>query len=398
MKILFVAANPASTPTLSVDEELRAIEHAIAASHYRQNVLLKAAHAARPFDLIRELNREKPDILHISAHGHKNHGIILVGEDGQPRSVRPQALAELFASLDRPPKIVVLNACFSFAQADEMIKSVDVVVSIPGVILDVNAIAFSSVFYMALCEGVSISKSFRQAVIGVKLNSPNYWQEGEPLIINRAGTSTNESLLPTSSLPVTQPAPVQPRADRLLFNERNLGRGFLRREYEEFVKRLKTAAIILLDVKGMSGINNKYGKPTGDRVLAEILTVIEDSTPSAVACGICGDDTFFCVLESDERQNVIATGRYLMTAIETHGWARLSHDLYVRVEGGFAIWNKAHETASDTVLRTGEALRLAQTDGRQLSETADDIGRRLRGKSLRRAKGIPEEILRQLFS
>jgi diguanylate cyclase (GGDEF)-like protein len=399
MKILFVSANPASTTPLSIDEELRSVEREIALSQHRDKVHLRATPAARPLDLIRDLNREKPDILHISAHGEESGGIIFTGDDGNPRILAPKLLAELFGALESPPRMVLLNACFSFAQADEITKIVDVVISVPNVIRDEHAIAFSTIFYMSLCEGASVFSSFRQAIIGVKFNSSNYWQDGEPVILNKKAVSPRDVFFERPiDIAINEGLATRIRSDRVLFRDRDLGRGFLKREFDKFSVKLEDAAIIFLDVEGMGKINEKYGREIGNRVLTEIIVLIEDNSTDAVACGICGDDTFFCILEEGNRQNVMAVGRSLMTLIETNDWNRIVSGLFVRLAGGFAIWEKKRESVLEAVLRAGDALVTSQSAGSHFGEGTQNVSRRFRGNSLRRDRRIPEEILRQLFS
>jgi hypothetical protein len=88
-----------------------------------------------------------------------------------------------------------------------------------------------------------------------------------------------------------------------------------------------------------------------------------------------------------------------MTLIESHNWGRIAPNLFVRVAGGFAIWDKKLEAASKVVLRAGDALRKSQTVGARLGEGAQQISRRFRGSAQYHEKtAIPEEILRELFS
>jgi len=398
MKILFVAANPIEGAFLALDEELRSIEREIAASRYRERIALRACHATRPLDLVRELNRERPDVLHFSGHGNEEGDIVLVGLNNEPQAVAPSLLAELFAALEFPPKIVVLNSCFSFLQADEIIKVVDIVIGIPGVIQDRNAVNFSTALYMALCEGISVSFSFRQAVVGVKLNSYNYWESREPSMLLKNGSSAEFSLLGSVNEGLDLKGS-KPRPDRRIFSDRDIGRGFLKREFEEFASSSACLSLIFIDIEGMHKINTQFGRVTGDRVITETVVLMERYTSDALAVGICGDDTFFCVLDINNRQDVMSYGRSLMTFIEAHDWKRLDPSLYVRVAAGFAIWDPARESASNVIVRAGLGLKHSQSIAQPLSEgSEDDVSRRMRGEPLKNKAQLPEEIMRQLFS
>lgn len=398
MKILFIGANPLSTGRLQLDEELRRIENEIGTSKYREQVILKAKHAVRPLELIRELNREKPNILHISAHGVESEGLVLVNEDGTAQLTPNGFLLELFSTLETPPKVVVLNACFTFDLAVEISESVDAVIGIPGPVEDNYAVQFSAAFYMGLAEGVSLSYSFRQALLGARLNRPDYWKNGEPQIINRPGSTTNFKMVETgSSLP--SESVVIPRADRRLFDDRDLGRTFIKQEFNDFAERYPSMSLFFFDINGMNRINMNFGRNVGDRVLTEIMVLLERNSPQAIALGICGDDTFFCAIESADAQYAKRFAIRLMDLLETHDWGRLRSGLFVRLNAGYAVWAKSRERATEVIMRAGFALRDSQTASKQIIDGSRmDLTRRVKGSAVGTGKTISEDALRVLFS
>ena len=77
VKILFLAANPKNTPTLQLDEEIRAITQKIRSSEYRDSLELISAWAVRADDLLQVFNEHKPHIVHFSGHGSSEGEIIL---------------------------------------------------------------------------------------------------------------------------------------------------------------------------------------------------------------------------------------------------------------------------------------------------------------------------------
>src|SRR6266496_1708073 len=64
IKALFLAANPASTNRLAIDEEMRAIEQKVRASEYRDVLVFQSAWAVQPDDLLQLLNQHRPQIVH----------------------------------------------------------------------------------------------------------------------------------------------------------------------------------------------------------------------------------------------------------------------------------------------------------------------------------------------
>lgn len=69
------------------------------------------------------------------------------------------ALARLFGILQRQ-RCVVLNACFSAAQAAELAAHVDCVIGMKRAINDQSAIVFAIGFYQAIARGQTVKTAF----------------------------------------------------------------------------------------------------------------------------------------------------------------------------------------------------------------------------------------------
>jgi hypothetical protein len=67
--ILFLAANPVGTDRLALDEEARAIQEELERSGHRDQFEFVTRCAIRPLDLLRELRKLKPTIVHFSGLG-----------------------------------------------------------------------------------------------------------------------------------------------------------------------------------------------------------------------------------------------------------------------------------------------------------------------------------------
>ena len=113
IKVLFLAANPAGTSQLALDEEIRAIDAKIRGSEHRDRLTMVSHWAVRLDDLSGLLMRQRPEIVHFSGHGAASGAIVLVGADGTPKTVPPEALAGMFRVLKDNVRVVVLNACYS---------------------------------------------------------------------------------------------------------------------------------------------------------------------------------------------------------------------------------------------------------------------------------------------
>src|ERR1043166_7367952 len=79
--ILFLAANPIGTDHLAIDHEARAIQAELERSGYRDRFEFATRWAVRPMDLLRELCRLAPTVVHFSSHGAPCGGLLLQGPD-----------------------------------------------------------------------------------------------------------------------------------------------------------------------------------------------------------------------------------------------------------------------------------------------------------------------------
>ena len=132
IKVLFLAANPAGTSQLALDEEIRAIDAKIRGAEHRDRLTMVSHWAVRLDDLSGLLMRERPAIVHFSGHGAASGAIVLVGADGTPKTVPPEALAGMFRVLKDNVRVVVLNACYSGAQAKAIVKEIDCAIGMRG--------------------------------------------------------------------------------------------------------------------------------------------------------------------------------------------------------------------------------------------------------------------------
>jgi hypothetical protein len=171
ISVLFLAANPVSTPQLALDMEIRQIEDHLRGAPLAHLVSLKSKWAVRPDDLLRLLNDGPPDILHFSGHGTPGSELVLMGQDGTPRPVAPEALTSLFGAFTGQVRVVVLNSCYSDGQAASIVPNVDVTVGMRSEVGDEAARAFAAAFYRALAYGRTVQEAFEQSRVGMLLET-----------------------------------------------------------------------------------------------------------------------------------------------------------------------------------------------------------------------------------
>jgi hypothetical protein len=194
--ILFLAANPSGTDRLALDEEARAIQVELERSGLRDRFELVTRWAVRPLDLLRELRRLKPTVVHFSGHGASDaavehrpdpaprrdvggepdhhggksrRGLFFEGPDGGAQLVSTEALEETFGAVGTSVKLVVLSACYSEVQAQALLPHVGCVVGMSGAIRDDAARSFAIGFYGGLGERESVAAAYKQGCAAIRL-------------------------------------------------------------------------------------------------------------------------------------------------------------------------------------------------------------------------------------
>jgi hypothetical protein len=160
VKVLFLAANPAGTQPLHLDEEIRQIAAKVRAAEYRDSLELVSRWAVRPDDLLQALLEVKPHVVHFSGHGSPAAELLLLDGQGKPKPVSQEALVHLFRTLKDNVRVVVLNACDSRPQAEAIAKTIDCTIGMNRPIGDAAAIVFAASFYRALGFGRSVKEAF----------------------------------------------------------------------------------------------------------------------------------------------------------------------------------------------------------------------------------------------
>jgi len=186
--ILFLAANPTNTTRIQTDKEHRIIKSEMGRGEHRQNFdFLPPQFAVTIGELLRAMNAQ-PNIIHFSGHGLKE-GIAITKEDNTSQLLPNSALKRLFKRLKGICDLVILNSCYSAAQA-EIISSFGMYVvghNLP--IGDSAAISFAKGFYLGLGEGKRVEAAYDDAMIIVETEASNseaiieIWKDGKKLNI-----------------------------------------------------------------------------------------------------------------------------------------------------------------------------------------------------------------------
>jgi WD40 repeat protein len=229
IKVLLFAANAPGTAPLDLAREFREIDEEVRMSPFRSAVELILVPAARPIDLLRKLNENRPQVVHFSSHGDPEaihlesddpqaetpgpSGSHARGEDerdmkavppdvvgaggigpGPPPGLSKSTLARVLRACDEGElRLVVLNACHTRSQAEALTEVVDCVVSMNRTISDRAAIKFAASFYGALAFGKSVQKAFEQGV--ARLSAEGIGEADTPELLVRAGVDPSRVVL-----------------------------------------------------------------------------------------------------------------------------------------------------------------------------------------------------------
>jgi hypothetical protein len=145
-------------------------------------------------DLRRALLDCEPQIVHFSGHGTANNnivvennsgqlqqreayrlnspsgGIALENNSGQMQLVSTKSLTDLFKSFQNKIECVLLNACYSEVQAEEIHKHIYCVIGMERSIRDDAAIKFAQGFYDVIGAGRNYEDAFQLGSNNIDLN------------------------------------------------------------------------------------------------------------------------------------------------------------------------------------------------------------------------------------
>jgi hypothetical protein len=201
IRILFLAALPLDMPPLRLAEECRAIDQALQRTKFRNHFEMQDHWAVQVDDLQELLLRHKPHIVHFSGHGSPSNEIIFQDGHGKPQPLSPEVLGRLFCLLRDNIKCVVLNACYTERQAQEIAKHISCVIGISDAIRDDAAIQFSIAFYRALGFGRDMQTAFELGRLEIESGLSGLTEHLKPQLLSPTCDPSNIFVLQTQDPP-----------------------------------------------------------------------------------------------------------------------------------------------------------------------------------------------------
>lgn len=190
--ILFLAANPIGIDQLALDREAKAIQAELERTGYGHRFEFVTRWAVEPLDLLREMRKLKPTVVHFSGHGGQQ-GLWFQSFTDGIGLVTSDALKDVFGAAGSSVKVVVLSACYSLQQADALLDHVDCVIGMSDAILDEAARHFSIGFYGGCGDHESIDTAFKQGCAAISLSGLVH--DDRPQLRTRPGVDASHLVL-----------------------------------------------------------------------------------------------------------------------------------------------------------------------------------------------------------
>lgn len=185
-KILFLAANPSNEARVQTDKEFETIKQQLNSGEERDKFeLLMPTLSLTVQELIKVMNK-KPNIVHFAGHGEEE-GIIITNSHNERQLMPTKSLKRLFRQHKEATKLVVLNSCYSAAQAETISNLGFYVIGMNTEVADTASLSFAGGLYIGLAAGKEVEMAYDDAMIVLEADfpdvstTPEIWKDGKKL-------------------------------------------------------------------------------------------------------------------------------------------------------------------------------------------------------------------------
>ena len=187
--ILYISATPTNVDNLQVDFEFKKIRASLEGGLNRDEFeLLSPLMAVSLQDFLQAKHRYKPAIIHFSGHGLQD-GLMFATSENVFQIIPTELLKEVFKGIEAYAKLIVLNACYSSAQAKILSEKGIYVLGMNVPVTDTAAIDLADNLYRFISDGQTTEEAFVNVKILIALNFPaeaetlEMWKNGKLLKI-----------------------------------------------------------------------------------------------------------------------------------------------------------------------------------------------------------------------
>lgn len=160
--LLIMTANPKNTQRLGVEQEYNNARDAYMNSGNLEQYEVHPILDVNTKTLSRLLGHHKPSMLHFSGHG-TGDALLFYSDNGLANKVSGREFGRMLA-LYPSINCLVLNACYSEQQAEEMAQYIPNIIGTDNAIGDTKAQEFTSFFYRHIFGGATYEEAFDKAI------------------------------------------------------------------------------------------------------------------------------------------------------------------------------------------------------------------------------------------
>lgn len=254
MKILILAGAPDPELQSNVLAELSEVVRRLNHSTYGRTFEVAYDFQVKLDRLTSQLLYHQPTIVHFSGHGSERGELMFDDGMGGIRAASGAVLEAIVGAMRMQVRCVVLNACYSAAQAEEISRHVDFVVGMRGEIPGPAALAFSAAFH----EAIAFGRTMREAYDLARAQLADSPDADAPRFLVRKGADDGEKLALTESQSAVADKMVKLRLEAVAAGNARLGNHlrFLAERQHELIRKsrwlyMSTLAVGLLSFGGV---------------------------------------------------------------------------------------------------------------------------------------------------
>lgn len=180
--------------------------------------------------------------------------------------------------------------------------------------------------------------------------------DGEDAVVWVASNITQKNVIETQLR-------LQSETDALtgLFNRRKL-MDVLDDHFERFIRERQPTVALMFDVDHFKHVNDAYGHPAGDRVLALIATLCREVLRGADFAARIGGDEFVVLMPLTRGDHGRVTAERLRQRIASSVTEAVNHP--IAISGGISEFSATDKTCTDILKRADDGLYRSKRAGR----------------------------------
>ncbi len=161
-KILVMTSNPKNTQTLNLNKEINLIKQELQQANQKDRFELELILDVNKGSLSYLLENHRPSIVQFSGHG-TGDALLFYSDNDRADAVSGRNLGRVLSHHDSI-SCVLLNACYSESQAEEMAQYIPNIIGTDNAISDSKAHKFAKYFYRQIFAGASYDRAFDMAL------------------------------------------------------------------------------------------------------------------------------------------------------------------------------------------------------------------------------------------